>query len=125
MPEGCPECGSVEIESRLRCTNCGHEVQGEWHSGRLVNLPEPHATLLEQFLRVRGNMKEMERELGLAYSTVRARLEEAFAAVESLIGPTTEERQQAVLDQVSRGEISPSEAIQRLRELRLGGQRAG
>jgi hypothetical protein len=32
------------------------------------------------FLRVRGNVKEMERELGLSYPTVRARLEEAFQA---------------------------------------------
>jgi hypothetical protein len=32
------------------------------------------------FLRVRGNVKEMERELGLSYPTVRARLDEAFEA---------------------------------------------
>jgi hypothetical protein len=30
------------------------------------------------FLRVRGNVKDMERELGLSYPTVRARLEEAL-----------------------------------------------
>jgi hypothetical protein len=32
------------------------------------------------FLRVRGNVKDMERELGLSYPTVRARLEEALTA---------------------------------------------
>ena len=46
----------------------------------MVNLPEPHASLLELFLRVRGNVKEMERELGLSYPTVRARLEAALGA---------------------------------------------
>jgi hypothetical protein len=48
--------------------------------GHLAALREPHASLIEMFLRVRGNVKDMERELGLSYPTVRARLEEALEA---------------------------------------------
>jgi hypothetical protein len=43
------------------------------------------------FLRVRGNVKEMERELGLSYPTVRARLDEAFNAA-GFEKPDDEER---------------------------------
>jgi hypothetical protein len=116
MPEHCPTCGHQLVVTRLRCSECGTEVEGAFSRGRLVNLPEPHATLLELFLRSRGNMKEMERALGLAYSTVRARLDEAFARVEDA-GETLEDRRKTVLDLLDRGEITVPEAVKRLRDM--------
>jgi hypothetical protein len=38
-------------------------------------------TLLESFLRSRGNLKEMERALGISYPTVRARVEALVQAL--------------------------------------------
>src|SRR6476659_425561 len=122
MPERCPTCGHQLVVTRLRCPDCSTEVDGTFSRGRLVNLPEPHATLLELFLRSRGNMKEMERELGLAYSTVRARLDEAFAGLEHFTGETNHTRRQAVLDLLDRGEITVPEAVELLRELKAGGK---
>ena len=80
MPAHCPACRSDLAITRLQCPTCGTEVNGTFALGHLASLREPHASLLELFLRVRGNMKEMERELGLSYPTVRARLEEALEA---------------------------------------------
>src|SRR5438105_14455673 len=79
-PVHCPTCAGELVITRLQCPACGTEVAGTFTLGRLAGLREPHASLLELFLRVRGNVKEMERELGLSYPTVRARLEEAFEA---------------------------------------------
>ncbi|CAA9235714.1 MAG: hypothetical protein AVDCRST_MAG77-1252 [uncultured Chloroflexi bacterium] len=107
-------------------------------AGRLVNLPEPHASLLELFLRVRGNVKDVERELGLSYPTVRARLEEAFAAARPKLAqgaeagahsavaapppPTAPQPFAAaralILDALERGEITAAEATTRLRALK-------
>lgn len=79
-PSNCPVCGGALIVTRLECEACGTEVTGRYTLGHLATLREPFASLIDMFLRVRGNMKEMERELGLSYPTVRARLEEALAA---------------------------------------------
>jgi len=79
-PNRCPVCDGELLVTRLQCSSCSTEVNGSFTLGRLASLREPHASLLEMFLRVRGNVKEMERELGLSYPTVRARLEEAFQA---------------------------------------------
>lgn len=106
-------------------------------SGRLVNLSEPHASLLELFLRVRGNVKDVERELGLSYPTVRARLEEAFRAAQPLLSrqkqpvpqtlpvpaaPTSLAVSQAaraeVLDALERGNLTAAEATTRLHDLK-------
>src|SRR5947209_10073285 len=80
VPAQCPVCQGDLVVTRLQCSECGTEVNGTFSLGRLAATPEPHASLIEMFLRVRGNVKEMERELGLSYPTVRARLEEALEA---------------------------------------------
>ena len=86
-PGACPACAAPLLITRLQCPGCGTEVSGAFASDRVVNLPEPHASLLELFLRVRGNVKEMERELGLSYPTVRARLEAALGAARARLEP--------------------------------------
>lgn len=80
LPSQCASCGGDLVATRLECVSCGTEVNGRFALGRLATLREPHASLIEMFLRARGNVKEMERELGLSYPTVRARLDEAFTA---------------------------------------------
>lgn len=123
-PTHCPVCQGDLVVTRLQCPLCGTEVAGTFTLARLASLREPHASLIELFLRVRGNVKEMERELGLSYPTVRARLEEALTAagMGRDAGPALEEemaaRRRDVLDELERGEITPAEASARLRELK-------
>ena|SRR6266542_3370707 len=126
-PSRCPSCATELVVSRLQCPACGTEVAGRFAQGRLVNLPEPHASLLELFLRVRGNAKEMERELGLSYPTVRARLDEAFTAAglarlaEAGPGQTDDvsgRQRSDILDALERREVTAAEAAGRLRALR-------
>lgn len=98
---------------------------GAFRPGRLINLPEPHASLLELFLRVRGNAKDMERELGLSYPTVRARLDKAILAAGldrdvSAAGGAEEAagERAAILEELAQGTIDGRTAAARLREVR-------
>jgi hypothetical protein len=124
LPTQCPSCQSPLIITRMTCSACATEVNGAFSLGRLAALAEPHASLLELFLRVRGNVKDMERLLGLSYPTVRARLEEALeaAGLDHEPAPAISEaelrhRRQLILDKVQRGEISASDAATHLRAL--------
>ncbi|HEY7738179.1 MAG TPA: DUF2089 domain-containing protein [Candidatus Limnocylindria bacterium] len=77
----CPVCsGELEI-SRLHCGSCGTTIEGEFGVGRFGRLSREQMTLLESFLRSRGNLKEMERALGISYPTVRARVEALVQAL--------------------------------------------
>jgi hypothetical protein len=123
LPAHCPVCNGNLSVTRLECPSCGAEVTGEFTLSRLATLREPYASLIEMFLRVRGNVKEMERDLGLSYPTVRARLEEALTAAG--LGRRAEAseadiaaQRAAILDQLERGEISAPEATSRLRDLK-------
>lgn len=65
------------------------------------------------FLRNRGNIREVEKELGISYPTVCKRLDK----VNELLGntPSTTDRM-AILERLERGEIDAQEAARLLRE---------
>ncbi len=77
----CPVCAGELAVTRLRCGGCGTTIEGEFGVGRFARLTREQASLLESFLRSRGNLRDMERELGISYPTVRARVEALVRAL--------------------------------------------
>ncbi|HEX8938577.1 MAG TPA: DUF2089 domain-containing protein [Candidatus Limnocylindrales bacterium] len=77
----CPVCSSELRVTRLECRACGTSIEGDFTVGRFGRLGRDQLALLESFLRARGNLREMERELGLSYPTVRARVDALVRAV--------------------------------------------
>ena len=113
----CPACGHTEFEiQRLACTNCGTAVEGRFSVSRLATLPEEHVAFVETFIRCRGNIKEVERELGISYPTVRSRLDKVI----KLLGLGEDESQMKrheILAALERNELKPEEAVEALKAL--------
>jgi hypothetical protein len=126
LPSKCPSCEATLAVSALTCPSCGTEVRGSYALRRLARLREPHASFIELFLRVRGNMKELERALGLSYPTVRTRLEDALSAagLDRLDAGKAEtpsrQARIAIIESLERGEIDGAQAAAQLRALRAG-----
>ena len=73
--EKCPSCDRPDmVVTNLQCSECGTEVRGAFAASRFCRLSEPSLQFIETFVRNRGNLKEMERELNVAYATLRTRL---------------------------------------------------
>src|SRR5918994_298276 len=77
----CPVCSNELGITRLRCGSCGTTLEGDFSVGRFGRLNRDQVALLESFLRSRGNLREMERELGISYPTVRGRVEALVRAL--------------------------------------------
>jgi hypothetical protein len=77
----CPVCSNELAVTRLHCRSCGTSLEGEFSVGRFGRLSREQLTLLESFLRSRGNLRDMERELGISYPTVRSRVEALVRAL--------------------------------------------
>ena len=121
----CPVCSGELGVTRLRCRSCGTTLEGDFSVGRFGRLDRDQLALLESFLRARGNLREMERELGISYPTVRSRVE---ALVRSLgFGPRSDDdappagepgqTREDILERLARREISAEEAAQAIRSL--------
>ena len=77
----CPVCSGELAVTRLHCRSCGTTLEGEFSVGRFGRLTREQLALLESFLRSRGNLRDMERELGISYPTVRGRVEALVRAL--------------------------------------------
>jgi hypothetical protein len=77
----CPVCQGELTVTRLNCRSCGTSIEGEFSVGRFGRLSREQLALLESFLRTRGNLRELERELGVSYPTVRGRIDALLKAL--------------------------------------------
>ncbi|MEW6225802.1 MAG: DUF2089 domain-containing protein [Chloroflexota bacterium] len=127
----CPVCANELFVTRLRCGECGTTIEGEFGVGRFGRLNREQLALLESFLRSRGNLRDMERELSISYPTVRARVEALVRALG--FGPrdeadavpaaaaSTEDDilagRREILERLSRRELSAEDAAEAIRAL--------
>ncbi len=122
--EKCPSCGGDLAVTRMSCPTCGTVVTGAWAPCQFCRLSLEHTQLLESFLRSRGNVKEMARELGVSYWTVRKQVDDLIEALGYEPAPPTPEdttqQQMEILDQLERGEITAGEATALLSDLKTG-----
>jgi hypothetical protein len=77
----CPVCDHELEVTRLHCAECDTTLEGRFSVGRFGRLNREQLALLESFLRARGNLRDLERELGISYPTVKNRLEALIRAL--------------------------------------------
>lgn len=137
----CPVCANELTITRLQCRGCGTSLEGEFGVGRFGRLAQEQLTLLESFLRSRGNLREMERDLGISYPTIRGRLDALVRALGLADGDATPEppadeaapqaepaatgtdvsaERREILERLARQELSAEDAAAALRSLGAG-----
>jgi hypothetical protein len=62
--------------TQLGCDSCGTGISGHFQHCEFCALGESELDVLRVFLASRGNMKELERHLGVSYPTARARFDD-------------------------------------------------
>lgn len=137
--EQCPSCGGPLVITECKCADCQLQLRAEFWPGQFSALSEDQLTFIRVFLRARGNLSEVEKVMGVSYPTIRNKLDEvnqaldraetAFAsaqgtgthagAAQASADPAAEARQ-AILQQVSAGELSAIEALDELQKLQGG-----
>jgi hypothetical protein len=121
----CPVCSNELAVTRLHCRSCGTTLEGDFSVGRFGRLTREQLALLESFLRSRGNLREMERELGISYPTVRSRVEALVRALgfgaradgDGPAEPGPARDRDEILEALARHEMSAEDAAAAIRSL--------
>lgn len=118
-PRDCPVCGDRLEITRLGCEECGTELSGSFRGCRFCGLGADEREVLWVFLASRGNVKDVQRHLGVSYPTARLRVDQMLAALGiEAGGPDRSERTSAraqVLEALAAGEIDVDAAEEALR----------
>ena len=133
--EKCPACGGPVVIQEIKCAHCNLTMQGEFSPGPFSSLSEDQFNFVHAFLKARGNLSELEKVLGISYPTIRNKLDEINSALDRTHAagvpvpnaspePALDEaaggQRQAILNQVSAGQLSAVDAIQLLKNLKGG-----
>ncbi len=125
-PGKCPVCNHELQITKLSCTKCHTSIQGQFKSCEFCSLPKEELDFLKIFIKCRGNIKDVEREMGISYPTVKGKLNSliealGFHVTETESKEAQKERQEEkakIIDSLEKGEITAKEASELLSKLK-------
>ncbi|MFT5366168.1 MAG: hypothetical protein ACI8V2_001115 [Candidatus Latescibacterota bacterium] len=124
--ESCPACRGDVAVTRISCTECDCEVTGHFQPTIFNRLSPESLAFVETFVRLRGNIKDMERELNIPYSSIRNRLDDVIGELGFVPGllhtdsddkPASHVTRREVLHRLEAGEITAGVAAEQLANL--------
>lgn len=109
----CPDCGRPMQIQRTWCPSCEVHVEGDIEVSPLGRLSLEDQLFVTAFLRHHGSIKKMESLFDISYPTVKNRLNAVVGHLDSHFAGASPNA--LILEQLSRGEITVDEAIERIR----------
>ncbi|HOO44222.1 MAG TPA: DUF2089 domain-containing protein [Bacillota bacterium] len=122
----CPVCHGDLVVTQLECNDCGTELKGKFTLSKFNYLDTEKLYFIEVFVKNRGNIKTIEKEMGLSYPTIKKMLDEV---IEQLGYSSKEEEEEVkpeyngpsrkeILEKIDNGELSVEEAAKLLAKVK-------
>lgn len=112
----CPVCDANLKVVKLHCNQCKTSIEGDFVLDKFNYLTSEQKLFIEIFIKNRGNIKEIEKDLGISYPTVRRNLDQVIEALGYTVKPSEEEiSRKDVLEKLSKGELTAEEALKKIK----------
>ncbi len=114
----CPVCSSRLDVTELHCSDCHTTIKGEFKLDKFTYLSKEQKYFIEIFVKNRGNIKEIEKDLGISYPTVKKNLDSVINALGyGDVEETENLSKEVILEKLSNGEISSEDAMKMIKNL--------
>ena len=77
----CPICHDKLVVKTLRCNHCDTEITGDFTLNPFDYLSKDQLDFALVFIKNQGNIKSIEKDLGISYPTVKKNIEELLKAL--------------------------------------------
>lgn len=114
----CPVCSSQLKVVKLSCDTCGTVVESDFSFSKFESLSEEQLKFAEIFLKNRGSIKDVEKEMGISYPTVRGKLDDVVRALGYSVEEEKTEKGKNVsdlLDKLEKGEMNADEVLNKMK----------
>ncbi len=116
-PGRCSVCGEPLHVTELSCDTCKSTLRGNFSPCRFCALDAQNLQFLEIYIKNRGSIKDIEKEMGISYPTVRNNLDNLLNALGYGNAAPEKLTKKEILDKLAKKELSSSEALALLEEL--------
>lgn len=117
----CPVCKHDLHVTRLACDHCHTAIEGSFTLSKFNYLETEKLYFIEVFIKNRGSIKAIEKELNISYPTVKKMLDEVIVglgyALDAYNADDSEEKEEpkglkaGILEKIEKGEMSVEDAI--------------
>ena len=108
----CSDCSRPLQVARMACPSCNLVLEGNFEFSPLARLSVDDQAFVIAFVRHHGSLKKMESIFNISYPTVKNRLNAIGAALDQNFEARSPNLY--VLEQLSRGELTVEEALEKL-----------
>lgn len=109
----CPVCSHELTVARLKCDSCDTVIENNFRLSRFDYLSDEELYFTETFIRCRGNIKEVEKGLGISYPTVRAKLDAVIKKLGFEVGADEQTvKKEEILKALENGEITAEQGAE-------------
>lgn len=123
----CPVCKHDLKVVKLHCEHCETSIEGAFTLSKFNYLEPEKLYFIEMFVKNRGNIKAIEKELNISYPTVKKMLDDVIVGLgyspdaydEEPIQKEKEEpkfSKASILEKIEKGELSVVQAIELLKK---------
>lgn len=106
----CPICQSDLVVTKLQCTNCSTELGGTFQLSKFNYLSKENLYFIEVFIKNRGSIKSIEKELGISYPTVKKTLDDVIVSLGYEVSEDEKIKKEDIFKRLEKGEITAVEA---------------
>lgn len=110
----CPYCAGDFLIKEVECQGCKTQIKSNFKVNRFHMFKPEELYFIEVFLKNEGNIKLVEKDLGISYPTVKGRLKNIVNTLGYKAKSDDSEDRLKVLKSLSDGEIDVKEAIKNL-----------
>jgi len=132
----CPICHGDLHVVRLECDSCGTGLDGKFTLSKFNYLSPEHLYFIEVFVKNRGNIKAIEKEMDISYPTVKKMLDEVIIGLgytpeplpaeepapgtpETPVTPEAPKQTRLeIIEKLNKGEITVAEATELLKKIK-------
>lgn len=114
----CPYCEGDFVVKEVECQHCNMQIKGNFKTNRFHMFNPDDLFFIEIFLKNEGNIKLMEKDLGISYPTVKSRLKNIINILGYEAKESNAEQRIKILNELADGKIDVENAMKHLRDLK-------